>query len=116
MDTSARIAGELSVWPTKSQMIQIMREAGLDVYVGRYSIQVKDCSFFVFKEYGGDLGDPVIDADADSAEELLREGKLVSDALAKVKIRHRFEFYDHRPDMVGYLHYDWPLDDAITKS
>lgn len=53
-------------------MAEILREAGLRIYVGRYSIRVEDCSHFVFQEYGGDLGDPVIDAAAESAEDLLR--------------------------------------------
>lgn len=112
MDTSAWIAGELAEWPPKSELAQILGEAGLDVTVGLYSIQVKlsGNACFAFEEYGGDLGDPVIDADADSAEELLREARLVSDALTRAKLRHRFEIYDHRPDMAGYLHYEWPLN------
>ena len=39
---------------------------------------------------------------------MLREGKLVSDALARAGIKHRFEIYDDGPDMVGYLHHNWP--------
>ena len=111
--TSVHIAGELSVWPTKARMAEMLREAGLRISVGHYSIRVEDCSHFVFQEYGGDLGDPVIDADADSVADMLQEGKLVSNALARAGIRHRFEIYDHRSNMVGYLHHDWPLaDDA----
>jgi hypothetical protein len=90
-------------------MAAILRDAGLQVYVGRYSIRIEDCSHFVFQEYGGDLGDPSIDADADTADDMIREGKLVSDALAKAGLVHRFEIYDHRPEMVGYLHHGWPL-------
>ena len=92
-------------------MAEVLRDVGVRIYVGPYSIRVEVCSHFVFQESGSDLGDPRIDADAESAETLLREGKLVSDALARAGIRHRFEIYDHRPDMVGYLHYDWPLED-----
>ena len=109
-DTSAGIAGELTEWPTKDRMAAVLRDAGLRVYVGRYSIRVEDCSYFVFQQYGGDLGDPCIEADADSAEEMLRDGTLVSDALARAGIRHRFEVYDHREDKVGYLHHEWPLE------
>ncbi|WP_339731706.1 hypothetical protein [uncultured Gimesia sp.] len=111
MDTSGWIAGELAEWPTKSEMAQILDEAGLDVSVGLYSIQVllSGNACFAFEEYGGDLGDPVINADADSAEELLREARLVSDALMRAKLRHRFEIYSHGPDLLGYLHFDWPL-------
>ncbi len=104
---AAYIAGELAEWPTKHRMASILRSAGLRVIVGRYSIRVEDCSHFVFQEYGGDLGNPKIDADADSAEEMVSEGKLVSAALALAGIRHRFEIYDDREEMVGYLHHNW---------
>ena len=112
MDRSAWIAGELAEWPTKTVMAQLLQEAGLRVHVGEYSIQIGigGGADFSFQEYGGDLGKPTVCADADSAEELMREAKIVSDVLATVKLRHRFEIYDHRPDMAGYLHYDWPLN------
>ena len=90
-------------------MTVLLRDAGLRVVVGRYSIRVKDCSHFLFQEYGGDLGEPQIDADADSVPTMLQEGKLVSDALARAGIRHRFEIYDERGDLAGYLHHEWPL-------
>lgn len=111
MDRSAWIAGELAEWPTKTVMVQFLQEAGLRVHVGQYSIQigVGGGADFSFQEYGGDPGDPVVCADADTAEELLCAAKIVSAALATAKLRHRFEIYDHRPDMAGYLHYDWPL-------
>lgn len=107
-DTSVRIAGELATWPTKDAMAAILRNAGLSVCVGRYSIRVEDCSHFAFQEYGGNLGDPSIDADADSLDEMLRNGKLVSEALARAGIKHRFEMYDASDEMVGYLHHEWP--------
>ena len=87
----------------------ILRAAGLRVQVGRYSVRVQDCAHFVFQEYGGDLGDPTIEADADSVEDMMIEGRLVSDALARAGIRHRFEIYDDRDELAGYLHHEWPL-------
>ena len=108
-DTSVHIAGELSEWPDKDQMAAVLRSAGLTVYVGRYSLRVEDCSHFVFQEYGGDISEPSIDADAESLDEMLRDGTLVSDALARAGIRHRFELYDAANEMVGYLHHNWPL-------
>ena len=54
-DTSAFLAGQLAEWPTKEDMTTILRDAGLTVQVGIYSIRVLDCSHFVFQEYGGDL-------------------------------------------------------------
>ena len=109
-DAYVHIDGELSTWPSKAGMAAVLRDAGLKVYVGRYSIRVEDCSHLVFQEYGGDLGDPTIDADAGSLDEMMRDGKVVSDALARAKIRHRFELYDAANQMVGYLHHDWSLD------
>lgn len=92
-------------------MAAILRDAGLHLYVGKYSIRVEDCSHFVFQQYGGDLGDPVIDADADSVEEMLRDATLVSRALANADVAHRFEIYcESTTDMVGYLHHDWPRE------
>jgi hypothetical protein len=108
---SAHIAGQLEHWPTKDRMAAILRDAGLRVYVGRYSVRVEDCSYFVFQEYGGDLGDPAIEADADSVEELMREGRLVSEALARAGVRHRFEIYDVQDKLCGYLHHEWPLQE-----
>jgi hypothetical protein len=106
---SAHIAGELACWPTKDGMAAILHDAGLRVHVGRYSVRIQDCSHFVFQEYGGDLGEPTIDADADTVEELMREGRLVSDALACAGVRHRFEIYNDKNELCGYLHYQWPL-------
>ncbi len=51
----ADLSGELAIWPTKEQMAAILRDSGLNIYVGRYSVRVEDCSHFVFQEYGGDL-------------------------------------------------------------
>ena len=109
-DSSFWIAGELADWPSKRRMASILRDAGLKINVGQYAIRVENCSHFVFDEYGGDLGDPQIEADAASLEEMLREGKLFSDALANAGIRHRLEIYNGRQhELVGYLHHNWPL-------
>jgi hypothetical protein len=112
MDQSAYIAGELAQWPKKRQLASLLREAGLQVQVGDYSIRVLNCSHFVFQHYGGDLGDPQIEADADTVAELTRDAKLVSDALAAHGIRHRFEIYVQGGSLAGYLHYDWPAPES----
>ncbi len=88
-------------------MATILRNGGLRIQVGSFSVRVQDCSHFVFQEYGGDLGDPSIDADADTVGEMMREARLVSDALARAGVKHRFEVYDS-DTLAGYLHYDWP--------
>lgn len=41
IDTSAHIAGELAEWPSKTRIAAILRDADLQVYVGRYSIRVE---------------------------------------------------------------------------
>ena len=107
-DTTAILYGELSPWPTKERLAEILEQANLKVAVGRYAIRVEGCSHFVFEEYGGDLGPPRIDADADSAEELERDAARVSAALGRAGVRHRFELYDARRFLCGYFHYDWP--------
>ena len=91
-------------------MSKILQDAGLKVTVGRYSVRVEDCTHFVFQEYGSDYGHPSIDADGESLAEMMRDGKLVSDALRRAEIRHRFELYDASNAMVGYLHHAWPRD------
>jgi hypothetical protein len=105
----ASLAGELEAWPSKEGMADILRAAGLAVTVGVYSVRVQGHSRFKFEEYGGDLGDPVIDADAESVPELLATARLVSEALARAGVVHRFELYDDADELAGYLHYGWPL-------
>jgi len=105
---SATLCGQLAEWPSKSAMAKILRNAGLRVRVGNYSIRVEDCSHCVIQEYGGDLGNPQIDADADSVEEMTKDGSLVSKALTAAGIKHSFEIYDQADVLAGYLHHDWP--------
>lgn len=104
------ISGELADWPSKDRMAAILRSAGLNLYVGKYAIRIEDCSDFVFQEYGGDLGEPSIDAAADTLEQITRDGSLVSDALARAGIKHRFEIYSEEGALSGYLHHLWPLE------
>jgi hypothetical protein len=105
----ALLAGELAVWPSIEGMTALLQSAGLDVTVGRYSIRIEGHSHFAFQQYGGDLGDPVIDADAESFSELLATATLVSEALCRAGVVHRFELYDDARFLVGYLHHGWPL-------
>ena len=109
---AAHIAGQLAVWPTKDHMAIILRNGGLRILVGRYSVRVEDCSHFVFQEYGGDLGDPSIDADSDTVADMIRDGRLVSEALSRAGVKHRFEVYDDCDTLAGYLHHEWPLQES----
>jgi hypothetical protein len=91
-------------------MGEILREAGLRATVGRYSVRIDDCSHFVFQQYGGDLGLPVIDADANSGANMLRDAERVSGALGRAGVVHSFEVYNEQDAVIGYFHYGWPQD------
>jgi hypothetical protein len=105
---SPHVAGELRHWPTKEQMAEILRKAGLRVSVGQCSVRIEDFSHFVFQQYGPELGPPAIDADAASEEDMLRETKQVSEALGRASMSHRFEVYDGNNLLIGYFHHQWP--------
>jgi hypothetical protein len=110
-DTSATLNGECSPWPTKERLASALRDAGINIYVGPYSVQVRgDPDFsFSFEHYGGDICDPMIAADASDADAMVRGGKLVSAALAAADIRHSFEVYDWTGRPIEYLHHNWPM-------
>ena len=110
MDTSAVLAGQCSPWPTKEALVRHLENGGLRVSQGRYSVRVEDCGHFVFQHLGGDIASPAIDADADGAEALQRDAKLVSVALAAAGVKHRFEVYDCNDALVAYLHFNWPAE------
>jgi hypothetical protein len=50
-------------------------------------------------------------ADADDVESLRSVAGEVSAALARLPIRHRFELYAGRDEMVLYLHHGWPAEE-----
>jgi hypothetical protein len=106
--TDVRLFGQIDNWPSKKKMARLLGASGLSVIVGRYSIRIADCEHFIFQEYGGDLGEPVLDADASSLEQMFKDGGRVSAALAAANIRHRFELYNENEELVAYLHHRWP--------
>jgi hypothetical protein len=110
-DTSATLNGECSPWPTKERLVAVLRDAGLEIYVGPYSVQLRGNADFAFsfEHYGGDICDPMIAADADDADAMIRGGRLVSAALRAAGIRHSFEVYDWTGKLVEYLHHNWPM-------
>jgi hypothetical protein len=106
---TAILAGELAEWPDMDRMASILQSAGVSIGVGRYSIRLNEFSNFSFQEYGGDLGDPQIEADADDVETLAVEAGRVSRILADAGLVHRFEIYqDGVDEMTHYFHYGWP--------
>jgi hypothetical protein len=100
--------GEIRDWPKKAKMAKILRNAGLNVYEGRYSIRIEDYPHFTIQNYGGDICEPSFDVDADTAEELSAYAKQISSILASANIAHRFEIYDDRQNLIAYYHHDWP--------
>ncbi|MFO0886155.1 MAG: hypothetical protein U0894_18565 [Pirellulales bacterium] len=92
-------------------MASLLSSNGLSVSVGEYSIRVVDCEHFVFQEYGGDMGEPAIDADASSLDAMMRDGERVSKSLALAGIRHRFVVYDLNDVIVAYYHHAWPQEE-----
>jgi len=104
-DLSVGLAGVIDDWPTKEEMASLLEDAGLSINVGKYSIRIQDCSHFVFQEYGGDLGGPCIDADAENTEDMIKCATLVSNALKKSNIGHSFEVYDHKEELVSKIEY-----------
>ncbi len=109
--TSATLNGECSPWPAKERLAAVLRDAGIQIYSGPYSVQVRgDSAFsFSFEHYGGDICDPLIVADAVDADAMIRGGRLVSAALTAADIRHRFEVYDWTGRLVEYLQHGWPM-------
>ena len=91
-------------------MQSLLVDAGLKVKVGQYSIRIDCESHFVFQQYGMDISEPMIEADADSFEQLIHDAKKVSIALSRGGIRHRFEIYNVDNQLVAYLHHDWPSE------
>ena len=106
----AGISAEIENWPNKNQLCQILESADLTLNVGKYAIRITDFDHFVFRELGGDLSPPCITADAESADELIRQSSIVSEALSIAEVRHRFEVYDGNDELVAYHHYNWPKD------
>ena len=113
-DDDFTLSGELDPWPTKSKLGSVLRRSGFHVYVGQYSVRLRDCNCFSFEHYGGDLCDPTIDFSGSNYNQMLDEVRRVSDALASADIRHRFEIYDGGDRFIHYLHHRWPLTSQMV--
>ncbi|MGB0496296.1 MAG: hypothetical protein ACPGJI_08060 [Kangiellaceae bacterium] len=88
-------------------MCQILEAANLSLNVGTYAIRIRDFDHFIFREFGGDIDTPCITAGSESTEELKRQSKIVSEALSKANLKHRFEIYDGEDELAAYYHHDW---------
>ncbi|WP_284378826.1 hypothetical protein [Litoribrevibacter albus] len=106
----AVLSGEIENWPCKDEMCRILETANLSLNVGEYAIRIKGFDHFVFREFGGDMNSPCITAETESADELIRQSHIVSQALSAAGLKHRFEVYDGNDELVAYHHFNWPKD------
>jgi hypothetical protein len=53
-------------------------------------------------------GEYIVRADSDEDEALAAAARLVSTALGRQEVRHRFELYGPGEAGMEYLHHDWP--------
>ena len=90
------------------EMASLLRSGGVAVTEGRYSLRLTDFDHFVLQQYGGDIGDPHIDFEHYSLDEMLRDAGRISTIFTNADLRHRFEIYNDSEEMIGYLHHDWP--------
>jgi hypothetical protein len=102
------LCGELSPWPTKERLAEVLRAANIECSIGRYSVRLIGCGHFSFECYGGDICDPRMNVDAETPEELNTHALRVSTALAAAGITHRFELYNSADRMFAYLSHNWP--------
>lgn len=104
------LSGEIDEWPDMAEMCQILEAGSLSLNVGTYAIRIKNFDHFVFREFGGDTGTPCITADSESTDELKEQSRIVSEALSKANLKHRFEVYDGEDELAAYYHHNWPKD------
>jgi len=106
---AAVLYGELAAWPDMERMVAILQAAGLHPRVGKFSIRIEDLPHFTLQEYGGDLGAPRIEADAEDVETLTVEAKRLSEIFADAGLVHRFEIYeDGGEEMSRYFRHGRP--------
>jgi hypothetical protein len=102
----AFIAAECRPWPSKEHMRRILGDAGLKVDMRRYSIRVEDGAHISFEHYGGDFGDPTVEAHGGSEAEVLRGLQRICDALTSASVVHSFTVYDENENPRAHYHYE----------
>lgn len=68
-----------------------------------HHVSVKECSYFVFRQT--DRKEFLVSGDADTLEEMLTDARLVSGALSKSQVHHRFEVYDESDNLAAEFRY-----------
>jgi hypothetical protein len=109
----AQISGEVQTQLSHRALVARLVTAGLRAglreschYAGGCYIRFDERAYFILEQVAA--GEYLANGDADSAEQMREAAARVSGALAGLGIRHRFEVYDGRPEMVEYLHHPWP--------
>ncbi len=109
-DEYALLSASISKWPSKTELANMFKLDGFAITEGTYSIRLNDFDHFVFRELSHDSSTGCITADHKSSEELVAFSGRVSKTLAKSGVRHRFEVYSEKEELVSYMHHDWPKD------
>lgn len=103
----ANLAGELASVPSKQALNAALVASGFETNVGEYAIRIAGFNEFVFRNLGGDMGKPLVNASHESAQTLSDFAAGVSSALAKAGIRHRFEIYDADDTLHSSHDHEW---------
>src|SRR5690348_6472939 len=101
-DTCSITYGHLEGSISPGRLAELLTEQGLTVEANRYCVRVKNCSHFKI-EFCGDT--VLLDADASSPEEMIKDAQLLSAALTRARIQHSFEVYDCHDKLVAHLHH-----------
>ena len=110
-DDYSILVGELAEMPGKEKLNAALAAGGFTTNVGEYAIRINGFEEFVFRHLKGDIGDPVVSASHDSADDLAQYAALVSAALRQADIAHRFEIYDSTGDLFASQEHRWQTRD-----
>ena len=90
----------------KEKMAQALRREGIRVSVGHYALRLSDFDRFSFEQYGGDLGDPMIQFESTNVEKLIAAVIKISEALKRADIAHYLEVFDEIDDDIFQIEYN----------
>lgn len=94
------------LWPFN--LVHALRAQGLQVDQNTWCLRIRNCSYFKFEF---NANGAILEADEDTPEQMLRDARLVSEALQRAGFRHRFEVYRDSLE-IAYLHHNWPRPTA----
>ncbi|MEH6417069.1 hypothetical protein [Pseudomonas sp. CGJS7] len=104
------VQGYCDPWPSKQDMRRLLSAHGLEVTEGDYALNVWiEGRRFRFQLYGGDIGEPEVEADDHDWRRLLADAEHVSAALTAAGLSHRFEVWEKGDgNEVGSVHHRMP--------